>query len=64
MTEYKPQDYSKYRLRKARETILEVDYLIQNQFWNTAVNVNIMQVSADYSTAFLRCNTANSSLTI
>ncbi len=38
MTEYKPEDYSKYRLQKARETILEVEVQIQNKFWNTAIN--------------------------
>lgn len=38
MTEYKPEDYSKYRLQKARETISEVEVQIQNKFWNTAIN--------------------------
>ena len=38
MTMYKPEDYSNYRLQKAKETILEVEHLIKQQFWNTAVN--------------------------
>jgi len=28
----------KYRLRRARETYKEVDILVENQLWNTAVN--------------------------
>lgn len=38
MTEYKTEDYINYRLQKARETISEVEILIENQLWNTAVN--------------------------
>ena len=38
MTEYKPEDYSKYRIQKAKETIAEVEIQIQNEFWNTAIN--------------------------
>ena len=30
--------YSKYRLAKAKETILELKVLIDNHFWNTAIN--------------------------
>jgi len=29
---------SEYRLGKANETLLEIDILIQNELWNTAVN--------------------------
>ena len=38
MTKYLPEDYSNYRLQRAKETILEVEIHIQNRFWNTAVN--------------------------
>jgi len=38
MTEYKPEDYSIYRIQKAKETIAEVEVQIQNEFWNTAIN--------------------------
>jgi len=38
MTEYKPEDYSTYRIQKAKETIAEVEVQIQNEFWNTAIN--------------------------
>ena len=38
MTEYKPDDYIKYRIERARETIDEVRIHIRNQFWNTAIN--------------------------
>ncbi|MDP2113040.1 MAG: HEPN domain-containing protein [Bacteroidota bacterium] len=38
MTDYQPEDYVNYRLNRAKETILEVETLIQNEFWNTAIN--------------------------
>jgi uncharacterized protein (UPF0332 family) len=38
MTEYKPEDYSIYRIQRANETILEVETHIKNKFWNTAIN--------------------------
>jgi uncharacterized protein (UPF0332 family) len=38
MTEYKPEDYSIYRIQRANETILEVETHIKNGFWNTAIN--------------------------
>ncbi len=38
MTEYKPEDYIKYRIARARETIEEVQTHIDNKFWNTAIN--------------------------
>ena len=38
MTNYKPEDYSNYRLQKAKETIKEVETHIENKFWNTAIN--------------------------
>jgi uncharacterized protein (UPF0332 family) len=38
MTSYSPDDYSKYRIEKALETIAEVESHIQNKYWNTAVN--------------------------
>lgn len=38
MTEYKSDDYTKYRIQKAKETIAEVEVLIENRFWNTAIN--------------------------
>lgn len=38
MTDYNPEDYSNYRIQKAKDTILEVEKHIQNEFWNTAIN--------------------------
>ena len=38
MTEYKPEDYAKYRIEKAQSTIKEVEVLIENKFWNSAIN--------------------------
>ena len=38
MTEYKPEDYIKYRIERAKETIREVQTHIDNKFWNTAIN--------------------------
>ena len=34
MTDYKPEDYINYRLQRAKETIKEVETLIEYQFWN------------------------------
>jgi len=38
MTDYTPEDYIKYRLERAKETIKEVQTHIENKYWNTAVN--------------------------
>ncbi len=38
MKKYNANDYSKYRIKRAKETILEVETLIENKFWNTAIN--------------------------
>jgi uncharacterized protein (UPF0332 family) len=38
MNNYQPEDYVKYRLRRSKETIAEVQTLIQNKYWNTAIN--------------------------
>jgi uncharacterized protein (UPF0332 family) len=38
MTEYNANDYSDYRLKRAFETIEEVETHIANGFWNTAIN--------------------------
>jgi uncharacterized protein (UPF0332 family) len=38
MTSYKPEDYSKYRIQRAIDTVQEVEILIENKFWNTAIN--------------------------
>jgi uncharacterized protein (UPF0332 family) len=38
MTEYKPDDYSVYRIQRAFDTIREVENHIENKFWNTAIN--------------------------
>lgn len=38
MTDHSPDDYIKYRLMKANETLAEVEIHISNQFWNTAIN--------------------------
>jgi uncharacterized protein (UPF0332 family) len=38
MTDYRPEDYSEYRIQRAKETIQEVEILIKNKFWNTAIS--------------------------
>ncbi len=38
MTQYKTEDYSDYRLKRAQETINEVENHISNGFFNTAIN--------------------------
>jgi len=38
MTEPEKKDLLNYRLTRAKETIEEVDILIENKLWNTAVN--------------------------
>ncbi len=38
MTEYIPDDFIEYRMKRARETITEVETHIAHQFWNTAIN--------------------------
>jgi uncharacterized protein (UPF0332 family) len=37
MKEYTPEDYRKYRIKRAKETIEEVQVHIENRFWNTAI---------------------------
>jgi len=38
MTDFTPEDYIKYRIARANETIEEVRIHIDNRFWNTAIN--------------------------
>jgi uncharacterized protein (UPF0332 family) len=38
MTDYTPEDYIKYRIDRAKETIEEVQTHINNGYWNTAIN--------------------------
>lgn len=38
MSEYQPQDYIRYRIERADETLLEVRSHLSNGFWNTAIN--------------------------
>ena len=38
MTDFKPDDYIRYRLQRANETIAEINILIENKLWNTAIN--------------------------
>lgn len=38
MSEYSPQDYANYRIEKALQTLNEVEVLIENKFWNAAIN--------------------------
>ena len=38
MNDFIPEDYIKYRIERARDTIDEVRTHIENKFWNTAVN--------------------------
>ena len=38
MTDYTLEDYIKYRIDRAKETIEEVGIHVENKFWNTAIN--------------------------
>ena len=38
MTAYQRDDYIRYRIERAKETLVEVEKHIENCFWNTAVN--------------------------
>lgn len=38
MSDHQLEDYVKYRLQRAKDTIAEVETLIQNKYWNTAIN--------------------------
>lgn len=38
MTDFTPENYIKYRIDRANETIEEVRVHIDNKFWNTAIN--------------------------
>jgi uncharacterized protein (UPF0332 family) len=38
MNEFLPEDFIRYRLERADETLLEVDSHLSNGFWNTAIN--------------------------
>ena len=38
MNENRVDDYVKYRIQRAKETLSEIETLIENKFWNTAVN--------------------------
>ena len=38
MTGYTHEDYIKYRIHRAKETIEEVRTHIENRYWNTAIN--------------------------
>jgi hypothetical protein len=44
MTDFTPEDYIKYRIARANETIEEVRIHIDNRFWNTAINRMYMLV--------------------
>ena len=38
MSNSSQEELVKYRLKKANDTLLEIDILLQNELWNTAVN--------------------------
>lgn len=38
MTKYNKEDYIKYRLEKADETLIAAQVLLQNKLWNSVVN--------------------------
>ena len=38
MNEFQPEDFIRYRLERADETLLEVDSHLNNGFWDTAIN--------------------------
>ncbi len=35
---YQPEDYAQYRINRAKDTLLEVEVLCENGFWNACVN--------------------------
>ena len=39
MSDFMPDDYIKYRLQRANETISETKILIENKLWNTAIKL-------------------------
>lgn len=45
MSHSKPEDYIKYRILRANETISEVKILIDNKLWNTAITECTMLAS-------------------
>lgn len=38
MSDFTLDDYVKYRLQRANQTIFEIKILIDNKLWNTAIN--------------------------
>ncbi len=38
MTDFTPEDYTNYRINRAKETIREVEMHVENMFWNTAIS--------------------------
>lgn len=38
MTEYNLDDYISYRIQRSKETLSEVQTLIEHEFWNTSIN--------------------------
>jgi uncharacterized protein (UPF0332 family) len=38
MNDLEAEDYVSYRIQRAKNTIAEIEILIQNEFWNTAIN--------------------------
>ncbi len=38
MTESERKELAKYRLKKANETLHEIEILVHNKLWNTAIN--------------------------
>lgn len=38
MKQYQLDDYVNYRIKKAKDTISEVELYIKNEYWNTAMN--------------------------
>lgn len=35
---YQPEDYAQYRINRAKDTLLEVEVLFENGFWNACIN--------------------------
>jgi uncharacterized protein (UPF0332 family) len=38
MTDNSTEDYVKFRINRAHETIAEIQVLVENKYWNTAIN--------------------------
>jgi len=50
MTENSTEDYVKYRINRAHETIAEIKVLVENRYWNTAINRRVITMTSSILT--------------